>query len=1381
MSPEEKEQNQGLTKQTSKWFENRGLFSDHFLQARLPEWNEWEIDTELVLFRNSLNALYEAKKDFLANMNEAQTEDEFIKPVLDLLGYTNSYIVQAPTKLGKQTNRPDYALFPDEATKNKAYSKLDQNDYTQCIGIADAKYWERELDIAKSSDRDTFSNQNPSFQIAGYLTGTKQNWGILTNGRHWRLYSTKSYLPLGNYYQVDLVRLLREAPEDALKYLYIFFRKEALLRVDGRSFLDRVLEGSEEYAVELEIDIKERAYDVVELLCRGFATNFGHTQLDDATLKSIYDNSLTLLYRLLFVFYAEARELLPLSVNMSYRDNYSLRKLTHDIDEIFNKGYELSTSSHIRYQYLENLFNLINKGDPGQGVPEYNGGLFDPAEHPFLESNLITDAFLVQAVHQLARITDKKLGREVAVDYNTLRERHLGSIYEGLLEFKPQIAPHNLVIIKDKGSIKYAPASQHSGKKIAYKKGELYLVNDKGERKASGSYYTPEYIVNYIVENTIDPLVKEAQEKAKALKPAVDKEIAKWRQLKEQKESSEPTEKYDRKITEESERLLEPYLSLKVLDPAMGSGHFLARATDFLAEAIATDPYIESLLGLTEDSELTYYRRRVVESCIYGVDLNPLAVELAKLTLWLTTMAKAKPLSFLNHHLRVGNSLIGARVTDLDEIPRFKGKKGYDPNRAPVQLGLFQNVFNQKISVLLKSRALIAQLPTETLEDVHNKQQWEREFEHNLERFRTLADVWVSAFFGNKVAWDEYNTLLEQSQITDAEWYKLIQKKNIRQAIALAREKRYFHWELEFPEVFYDEHGSRKETAGFDAVIGNPPYVLEARDNSELFRELKQLPILAHYYEKNIDIFCFFMDIALDLLANGRLHSFIVPIYWIDRTGCNKTREKIFNESTLEILVNFGDFPVFDSASGHHSSIYVLNKSKKPQHQPYYSEIHPDSSLPRNAQEALVIEQLRSRTYKQASFSLSNGKLFINLYGQINLIDALERTPHFKLEKENVMRGVDTSPSDYQGQGVFVLSKREYESFFSNLNIEEKEYLKPFYSAFQIDAYYFDPDNIQWLIYTDRKRRQKIEDHPDKYPLIVSHLNKFARIITSDNGPYGLHRAKDEIGFTNNNKLIFVRKTPYPKFAHCSLTFFCDESIYIVLPEAGGHSQLYLLTIFNSRIFLWWCANHKTQGSQLQIDKEIVLGMPLRRINFITPEEERQQLLKQAKILYQEYLDSKNPDKILTFVSERLPAAEDGTPDTEHEQSDVVHDLLAFLAEEMTRLNKDKQAGVKEFLSWLEQEIIKGSIESQKNKTKIRNFHEGTLEELLDVLKKNKVIQDPCPSAIRDTIAGEFIAAVEVLNPLKEIIALTDKLIDWIVYKLYALNDEEIAIFEGAM
>ena len=195
MPQEEMGKKRDQTEQTSTWFQNRGLFSDHFLQARLPEWKEWKVDAELVPFQNSLQSLYDSKKSILPYLNEAQTELEFVQPVLDLLGYSNSYIVQAPTKVGQHTNRSDYALFPDVNTKDKAYQKLDQNDYSLCIGIADAKYWERELDLAKSSERDTLTNHNPSFQIAQYLTGTKQNWGILTNGRHWRLYSSKSHLP----------------------------------------------------------------------------------------------------------------------------------------------------------------------------------------------------------------------------------------------------------------------------------------------------------------------------------------------------------------------------------------------------------------------------------------------------------------------------------------------------------------------------------------------------------------------------------------------------------------------------------------------------------------------------------------------------------------------------------------------------------------------------------------------------------------------------------------------------------------------------------------------------------------------------------------------------------------------------------------------------------------------------------------------------------------------------------------------------------------------------------------------------------------------------------------------------------------------------------
>jgi Alw26I/Eco31I/Esp3I family type II restriction m6 adenine DNA methyltransferase len=1325
--------------QSSTWFQNRGLFSDHFLQARLPEWKEWEVDAELVPFRNGLLSLYQSKKSILPYLNEAQTEEEFVKPVLNLLGYIDSYIVQAPAKVGQHTNRPDYALFPDAKTKNRAYQKLDQNDYSLCIGIADAKYWERELDLAKSSDRDTFTNQNPSFQIAGYLTGTKQSWGILTNGRLWRLYSSKSHLPLGNYYQVDIVELLEQASVEILKYFYVLFRKQALLQVEGKSLLDRILEGSEEYAVELEADIKERAYDVVELLCRGFAADFTREQPTGAALKSIYDNSLTLLYRLLFVFYAEARELLPLNTSASYRENYSLRKLTHDIDDIFKKGYELSTGSTQFYHHIGNLFHLINNGDPMLGVPEYNGGLFDPTEHPFLEKQAIPDDYLVRAIHQLARITDKELKREVAVDYNTLSERHLGSIYEGLLEFKPMIAPHDLVIIKDKGSVKYAPADKHPGKKVAYTKDELYLANDKGERKASGSYYTPEYIVDYIVENTLDPLVEEAHEKVEALKPEVDKANAKWQELKEQKQGLEPTEKYDRKIAEESERLLEPYLSLKVLDPAMGSGHFLARATDFLAEAIATDPDIESPLELTEESELTYYRRRIVESCIYGVDLNPLAVELAKLTLWLTTMAKSKPLSFLNHHLRVGNSLIGARVADLDEIPKARGKKkAVNLTRAPVQLGLFQQAFNQKLYDLLQNRALIAQLPTETLEDVHNKQKWEKDFEHNMQRFRTLADVWVSTFFGNDVRWDKYNTLIENLRSSDSEWENFLKGEGFQKALALGEKKRFFHWELELPEVFYDEHGNIKANSGFDVVIGNPPYDViaekeqgfEVEPDKEFYSNCACLqPALGG----KLNYYRLFSALSIWLCRPYGYHGFIAPMALIGDAQARPLRMYMLSHTQLLSIEAFPqkDDPndrVFEEAKLS-TCVYILNKRK------------PSASF---------------------SLRIHPGKLILTASPQIDLT---RKDVELLDPNELSIPSMPGTNAKHVALGI-ALAKRCLGHRFKEVAISQQGEVNLtthalFLSELPVGQEVLRGANVD---------RYEFNEEPKQGTPVYLQVKEFLRGKKLDSKAFD---HKDiRIGYQRGAAIDNWRR-----IVACIIkpNNFCSDTInYIVRPQDDLY---YVLGLLNSQLFEW---RFRLTSTNNHVNSYEIDSLPLRPFKLVSSEKERKQVLEKAKGLYQEYLKNQNWDKCLAFVAERLPGNEDGTPDTEHEQSDVVHDLLAFLAEEMTRLNKEKQSRIKHFLTWLEKEIIKGSIEGQKNKTRIRNFHEATLEELMDVLKKNKVIPDPCPSNTWDTVSGEFYAAMNTLGLLKTTIAMTDKLIDQIVYKLYGLTDEEIAIVEAA-
>ncbi len=1314
-------------------FNNRGLFSDHFLQARLPEWQEWKVDDELALFRKELQSLYDSQKPYLSGYNEAQTEHEFIQPVLDLLGYSGSYSVQTSTKLAKQIGRPDYALFPDAETKNKAQAKLKDNDYGQCIGIADAKYWERELDLPKSNKRDTFTNINPSFQIASYLVGTKVRWGILTNGRLWRLYSAKSHIPLGNYYQVDIVHLL-QAPEADLRYFYLFFRKEGLVQVDGKSFVDRLFEGSEEYAVELEADIKARAYVVVESLCRGFAADF-QGGLTDEVLRDVYDNSLTVLYRLLFVFYAEARELLPLSASQSYRDNYSLRKVTGEIAGLIQKGEQLSDHSKKYYQRINDSFHLIASGDPGLGIPEYNGGLFDAKEHSFLEQHGIADAYLVRAIDQLARVTDKKLNREVAVDYNTLSERHLGSIYEGLLEFKPRIAGTDLVIVKEKGATKYAPASASPGKEVVYKKGDIYLANDKGERKASGSYYTPEYIVNYIVENTLDPLAKDAQQKVKDLLPGVGKEIAKWEKLKKKKDGAEPTEKYDRAIAKERDKLLQPYLDLKVLDPAMGSGHFLSRATDFLAEAIATDPCVQSPLELSEESELTYYRRRVVESCIYGVDLNPLAVELAKLTLWLTTMARSKPLSFLNHHLRAGNSLIGARVADLDEIPIVKKKnKAFDLSRAPVQLGLFQEILTKKLHTLLQNRALIAQLPTETLDDIHKKQAWESAFQNDMERFRTLADVWMSTHFGNKVAWDQYNTLVENLQSPEPDWTKLLEKKAVRKALDLLGIYRFFHWELEFPEVFFAEQGSQKDNGGFDAVVGNPPY-----DVMEKERLGTQDPHadLASYLEADdtyhpalggkVNLFRPFLVRGHQLSRDGGLVGEIVPLAIVNDFSCSRTRGYILRHSTLRCLECFPqkDDPrdrVFEDAK---LSTCVMIFGKPGPTVSFSVRTYPGKYLTGGPKQVdLALKDI---------IAIDADVLPIPLEGQAEW-DIATRI-HSRLPTRRLSDVADLTRGEIN-QTVF--------SEFITGNHSDEELIK----GVEIDRYsehwHLSQGEKQWF---SEKLYRKATTNTKTAPAFRIGVQRITGI--------------DE---KTRLRAVLVERP----------AFFADSTNSIAGQDLP--TLYFLLTLLNSQLFNW---RFRLTSTNNNVSTNELDRLPVRRINFSTGPAERQQLLEQAKKLYVDHAQDQKWNAVVALVADCLPCKSDGSPDVAHEKSDVVHDLLAFLAQEMTRFHKEKQAKIREFLTWLEKEILKGSAEDQKNKTRIRDFHEGTFEELLDILKANKVVDDPCPAQTRNTIEVEFGAAMNVLAPLKDRIRATDKLIDQIVYKLYGLTDKEIGIVEG--
>jgi hypothetical protein len=626
----------------SRPFKNSNLFSNHYLEKLVKDSPEWQ-DAQPEQAFAQISELFQRKARVLENYNESQLEENFIRPVLRILGH--HFGVQGKV-LGKDRT-PDYAFFPDEQSLVEAEAHPGEDYYRHAVAVGDAKSWKISLDKSRKG-LGIFGMQNPSFQIDVYLRDTPPKWAILTSGRLWRIYHETTSYKLDSFYEVDLPSLLEKGDAESFKYFYLFFRREAFGRtVDGGSFLDSVREGSVAYAQEIGEDLQENVYRAMKILAQGFLAEAGNDLASsEKTIRDVQENCMRLLYRLLFIFYAESRGLLD--AENKYYYELSLQRLKADVAEKLDKGEPLLS---VRYSYgesLKNLFSLINEGSESRRIPReefyipaYNGGLFDPkkAENRFLERARIGDSFLAHAIDLLARSSGGK--EKGFVDYSSLEIRHLGSIYEGLLEYRLKVASQEMAAVKEKGKELWLPVGEAGKRKILDRTqaGDIYLATDKGERKATGSYYTPDYIVKYIVKNTIEPVI--------------EKKKLEWLG------TSRPFADY--------------LLSIKVLDPAMGSGHFLVEATDQLARWLVSAwetarPEEEKSKEVAEQ-DIHWARREIVRNCIYGVDLNPMAVELAKLSLWLTTVASNKPLSFLDHHLRCGNSLIGAELDRLTVLP----------------------------------------------------------------------------------------------------------------------------------------------------------------------------------------------------------------------------------------------------------------------------------------------------------------------------------------------------------------------------------------------------------------------------------------------------------------------------------------------------------------------------------------------------------------------------------------------------------------------------------------------------------------------------------------------------------------------------------------
>ena len=838
-------------------YHNCELFSDHYLRESLLREDNWMVDPKSTY--ESLKKLWVEVKHGIQDFSEPQLRKHFLDKVFSILGFTVD--VEVPVHSGEWAKHPDYALFENNENLKAAQElkKGSKEEYfSRAISICEAKRWGRPLGRKVKTKTDP---ENPAIQISRYLWLTEVKWGILTDGRLWRLYERETSKKLDIYYEIDLPNLLDSGTQKDFNYFYFIFRAAAF-----PSFLNKLHQGSIDYAEKVGDELKNNIYEALKISAQGFLKT-PNNNLTSENLSEIHDNSLILLYRLLFILYAEYRRLLPLNENETYANSYSFDSLKKEIAEEVDKDRDIPFSTFRYWDRLRELFEVINSGNSELSVPSYNGGLFNPQKHHFLEKYRFGDSYLAKIIDLLSRSSDKAY-----IDYGSLEVRHLGSIYEGLLEYRLKVNDT----------------------------GDIQLITDKGERKATGSYYTPDYIVSYIVKNTISPLIEEKKKK-------VQEEVKKM-QKKIKTSRGYNREAYEKKLIAVKDTLIDEILSIKVLDPAMGSGHFLVEATDFLAnaliETLETEPLKEEKLPvpdekpssyIEEKEEIRWARREVVERCIFGVDLNPLAVELAKLSLWLHTIVKGKPLNFLDHHLKCGNSLIGTKIENLYPL-----KEEILPASTKTKL-------IQDLSHAVGAYQSIEETPSNKVSEIQDKG-YILENLNNLflSRWKGLANLWISSHFGNEVYPNQFQLLYQSKEGMEG----VMSKKILKRIDKFAKPKTPFHWELEFPEIFFDKFGRPLENPGFDAVIGNPPYI---EVKKILDDEKKYLRMSSKHNGKEIlhgryDIFWGFYKKGMDLLKENCILGLLTSNSFLEAVTAENLRKFLVKDNTFLELVDCGKF-----------------------------------------------------------------------------------------------------------------------------------------------------------------------------------------------------------------------------------------------------------------------------------------------------------------------------------------------------------------------------------------------------------------------------------------------------------------------------------------
>ncbi len=677
---------------------------------------------------------------------------------------------------------------------------------------------------------------DPLWRVAVNEAATRQaEWCLLFNGTHARLINADR-VASRRFVEFDLEAAGDDERTGAA--LQLLAHANSLL-ADSRAThsTTALVEASDAHGHQVCRSLRQGVLDAAAQVAGALFARARRATIDEA-----FAQALTLVYRLLFLFFAEARGLVPMW-HAVYRDSYSVQRLCALTDDSSSRGL---------WEAVQAVGRLAHAGCHAGDlrVTAYNGRLFAPSRAPLVElPKLAEDAARRALVALSTRPAADREGRE-PIAYRDLGVEQLGAVYETLLDYTPTV-----VFDPDRRA---TPT--------------VTLDVGASARKRTGSFYTPEPIVRYLVRQTIGPLVCDATP--------------------------------------------EQILALRVLDPSMGSGAFLVGACHYLAEAYAEALVLEGRCHATDlgPPEHSAIRRLIAERCLFGVDINPMAVQLAQLSLWLTTLSSDRPLGFLDHHLVTGDSVLGVWLSALRQPPTRRRT----PQDTPL---LPDDPVTPMLRDLLPLRFSLNNDPTDTVEQVRRKERALADLSatHSpLSRWKQVADLWIARWLSTDL--NDLSTLFPALADAILTGHGPLPARTatpfLQRAAAAATMHRPFHWELEFPEVFFTSDGQRRGDGGFDAIVGNPPWEMLRNDAStesspsigsaaRQVRFARDAGIYRALGDGHVNCYQLFLERSLALLRpQGRI-GMVLPWGLAADQGSAALRHLLFTSCRVEHLVGF--------------------------------------------------------------------------------------------------------------------------------------------------------------------------------------------------------------------------------------------------------------------------------------------------------------------------------------------------------------------------------------------------------------------------------------------------------------------------------------------